>query len=326
MKPESNTQVAKVTNPATFVREKLLSAGDELALVTPQGTDPKRLLHIIAGVIVRNPRLVSCHVRSLLNCAKDCMSLGLEPNTHHGHAYLIPRWNRQIGGDEATLQIGYKGFAYLMWRSAQVRMLGAGMVYENELSDFSIELGTKGEVRHRPAMRDRGKPVGAYAWVDLLHGGTAVDWMPIDEIEGIMRRSESYQRAQGKGNNSPWHTDFGEMAKKTVFKRLQKLLQMPGLVAQAVEVDNRNDPLTETERHVDGRVVATFDDEPEDAAKPEPSMPASAKRPESSAATTLGGVPVFDGPADEPEPAPAARSNPKPKRGSADNDAWEMGV
>jgi len=305
---------------ALAVKEKILSAGDDLALVTPQGTDAHRLLHVIAGVIVRNPKLVQCTIGSLMSCAKDCMSLGLEPNTHHGHAYLIPRWAREINGSAATLQIGYKGYAYLMWKSGRVRMLGAGIVHEAELPEFRIELGTHGEVRHRPAPKNRGVPVGVYAWVDLIDGGTAVDWMPIEEVEGIMRRSEGYQAAEaGKSKPSPWHTDFGEMAKKTVFKRLQKLLQMPGLVARAVEIDNRNDPVAEIQELPQRRVRASFGD-----AEPKPLPPARDEAQEPDEVLSADEITSLI--QRESEAAPVARKTTNPQPAQADDAEWEMGL
>jgi recombination protein RecT len=53
--------------------------------------------------------------------------------------------------------------------------------------------------------------------------------MTFDEIESVRKRSRS-----GSGN-SPWSTDWEEMAKKTVFRRASKWIQI------SVDVDNALD-------------------------------------------------------------------------------------
>jgi recombinational DNA repair protein RecT len=92
-------------------------------------------------------------------------------------------------------------------------------------------------VHEIPIGVDRGETQLYYA-VARFKGGEINDFeiMTPSEIEAIRKRS----KAKDKG---PWVTDFDEMAKKTVLKRLLKRLPMSSenyaLLAKAIDEDNR---------------------------------------------------------------------------------------
>src|SRR4029077_20588572 len=96
---------------------------------------------------------------------------------------------------------------------------------------FEYEFGSNKHLRHVPNTRDRGKIYCAYSFVTLPKGGSTFDVMSIDEIELIRKRSASPDKG-------PWATDWAEMAKKTVFKRLAKGLPLSPKTRDAIEIDN----------------------------------------------------------------------------------------
>jgi recombinational DNA repair protein RecT len=65
--------------------------------------------------------------------------------------------------------------------------------------------------------------------------------MTRDEVEAIRKRSRS-------ANNGPWATDFDEMAKKTVFRRASKWIELSSEIRDAFDNDDKD--------YVDGRVTS----------------------------------------------------------------------
>jgi recombination protein RecT len=140
--------------------------------------------------------------------------LGLEPNTPLGQAYLIPYKNK--GVDEVQFQIGYKGLIDLAYRSGEVEVVQAQVVYEND--DFECAYGLEPKLTHKPADRDRGEPIKVYAIFKTKSGGYGFEVM---SMEDVRKHAEKYSQAY-KSGFSPWKTNFEEMAKKTVLKKVLK--------------------------------------------------------------------------------------------------------
>ena len=70
-----------------------------------------------------------------------------------------------------------------------------------------------------------------YAVAHLKDGGVQAEVMTLADINAIRKRSRS-------GDSGPWVTDFGEMARKTVIKRLCKSLPISVELATALEADS----------------------------------------------------------------------------------------
>ena len=64
--------------------------------------------------------------------------------------------------------------------------------------------------------------------------------MTKSEVEAIRNRSNGYNYAKKYGKENPWTTDFDEMAKKTVFRRVSKWLPLSPELVSAVEEDDKD--------------------------------------------------------------------------------------
>jgi recombination protein RecT len=155
--------------------------------------------------------------------------LGLEPNTPLGQAYLIPYSNK--GTMEVQFQIGYKGLIDLAYRSGEVELVQAHIVYEND--EFVCEYGLEPKLVHKPADKDRGEAVKVYAMFKTKSGGYGFDVMSMDDVR---RHAEKYSQAY-KSGFSPWKSNFEEMAKKTVLKRVLKYAPLKSDFVRAVVQD-----------------------------------------------------------------------------------------
>lgn len=184
----------------------------EIAKALPSVLTPERFTRITLSALSTNRTLRECSPQSFLGAMMTAAQLGLEPNTPLGQAYLIPYRNH--GKLECQFQLGYKGLIDLAYRSGEVSTIQAHTVYENDTFDY--ELGLEPKLRHVPATKDRGAPVFFYAVFRMKDGGYGFDVMSVEDARSHGRK---YSKAFGSG---PWQTNFEEMAKKTVLKRVLK--------------------------------------------------------------------------------------------------------
>lgn len=241
----SETQLAN--KPRNEIRT--LIEGDkfknEVARVLPKHLNAERFIRIGITATTRTPKLLECTPASFFKCLLDLSALGLEPDGRRAH--LIPY------GRECTLIIDWKGLAELAMRSGIVSVLHADVVCENDTFDYDRGALKAHKVNYRES---RGKVFAVYALCRFKDGNEKCDVMSIEDVKAIQRRSRS-------GGNGPWVTDFNEMAKKTVFRRLSKWLPLSAEFRDALEVDSDPiEPDSRAEKPAIGRIVATHDPEP----------------------------------------------------------------
>lgn len=186
----------------------------EIKKALPNTITPERFTRIVLSAISNNKQLQQCTPTSFLAGMMNAAQLGLEPNTPLGQAYLIPYKNK--GTLEAQFQIGYKGLIDLAYRSGQVKTIYAEEVCEND--EFEYELGLNPKLVHKPAVKDRGDVIYYYAVFKLVNGGEGFSVMSMEDVKKHMNR---FSKAAQAGF-SPWQTNFDEMAKKTVIKKVLK--------------------------------------------------------------------------------------------------------
>lgn len=186
----------------------------EIKKALPSVITPERFTRMVLSAISTNPKLASCTPKSFLGAMMSAAQLGLEPNTPLGQAYLIPFQNH--GTLEVQFQIGYHGLLDLAYRSGEIDVIQAHVVYSND--EFECEFGLNPNLKHVPADGDRGDPIKVYAMFKTKSGGYGFEVMSMDEVR---KHAENYSQAY-KSGFSPWKTNFEEMAKKTVLKKVLK--------------------------------------------------------------------------------------------------------
>lgn len=226
--PAAQAVAQQNKKPAPVLRQMLESEDfrAQIARALPAHCKAERFIRIAVTAMTKTPGLANCDKGSFFLQLLRLSELGIEPDGRRAH--LIPFENRRMGIVECQLIIDYKGLAELIMRSGLVSNLHADIVCEND--DFHYDCGQV--VRHIVDFKKpRGKMYAAYAICRLKDGSTKCDVMSVEEINSIRSRSRS-------GNAGPWQTDFNEMAKKTVFRRLSKWLPLSPEVRDAVEVDD----------------------------------------------------------------------------------------
>lgn len=217
----------RAANAPRTIEDYIRDMGPAIRQALPKHMDADRLTRVALTVIRTNPMLRQCTVPSLLAAILQAAQLGLEPGIL-GHCYFVPFRNSKTGQHEVQFIIGYKGLIDLARRSGNIESIAAHEVCEGD--EFEFEYGLDEKLRHKPALKDRGKPYLYYAYAKFQGGGHQIEVMSVEEIEKIRKRS----RAADKG---PWVTDYDEMAKKTVVRRLAKYLPISVEVMRGIAQD-----------------------------------------------------------------------------------------
>lgn len=201
--------------------------------IVPEHLTPERLIRICM-LSLSNEKLAKCDPITLLGAFMVLGSLGLEPNTTLGHAYLLPFWNSKEKKNDIQLIIGYKGYIDLARRSGQLVSIHADVVRASD--KFSYEYGTNEHLSHCPAFTDdQSTPLCAYAYAKVT-GGQAFEVMPWPKVMAVRNSSAGY-----RSGYSPWMTHEDEMAKKTAIRRLAKVLPLSPAFMKAAAIDSKSE-------------------------------------------------------------------------------------
>lgn len=168
----------------------------------------ERFARLALTAINSTPKLKECNQDTFLGALMQAAQLGLEPNTALGQAYLIPY------GKNVQFQIGYKGLIDLAHRSGQFKTIYAREVYSAD--EFHYEYGLDPKLEHIPATENRGEVEFYYAVFTLTNGGFGFEVMSKSDVVSFAKK---YSQAYKSG---PWQTNFDEMAKKTLIKKVLK--------------------------------------------------------------------------------------------------------
>ena len=140
-----------------------------------------------------------------------------------------------LDGREAALVIDYngdvqyrpmmRGLLKLAWQSGEVKGIVVEIVRKGDVfrhSPTNLAEPIKHEINHEV---ERGEPFVVYAFAELKDGGIVHEVMSVADVNRIRDRSDAYKAFKaGKIKSTPWGTDWSEMARKTVFRRLSKYL------------------------------------------------------------------------------------------------------
>lgn len=200
-----------------FMAEPVLKRICDAAGVSDQEY-AKRMAQFALTAMTKTPDLAKCSKESVLSALIDAAALRL-PIDGTGQAYLVPFNKKASGGGyvkACQLIIGYKGLISLAFRSNRVSSVYSELVYTGD--EFAVRLGTDPSITHVPKFgQGRGTVIAGYAVLKMKDGGFMFDVMTVEEIEAVRKRS-----SRASGEYSPWSTDWGEMARKTVLRRLLK--------------------------------------------------------------------------------------------------------
>lgn len=226
---EQQAIVKKEDIPASFID----SLKKSWELVLPKICTPDRFARVALTCLRKNQKLCDAIQTkdgkySVAEAFMKCAELGIEPDGRR--AYLIPY------GNNITLIIDYKGIAELAMRSGFIANIHADKICEND--DFVYNMGVI-EKHLIDFKKERGTPYAYYAVVTFKDGSKKYEVMSKKEIDSIKERSSAWGAWLKYKKICPWNTDYDEMAKKTVFKRLAKWIPQSPELQNAIDIDNQ---------------------------------------------------------------------------------------
>lgn len=213
-----------MSNDVVMFQQALVNQREVIISRLPQhmAGQGDRIIKTVVTAAMKNPAILKCSKDSIFLSVFQALDLGLEIGNALGEGYLVPYG--------ATCQFipGYRGLVSLARRSGKIRAIEARIVREEDEFDFS--LGTNPQLTHKPVFSEQLAAMRAvYAIAFFNDGSTQFEVMVKAEVDAIRKRS----RAAGSG---PWVTDYDEMAKKTVVRRLSKYLPLSPELSKALEI------------------------------------------------------------------------------------------
>jgi recombination protein RecT len=209
-------------NQLVHFQQALTEKRGAIAGRLPAHMNPDRLIKIAITAAAKNPRILDCDRESVMLSIMQAAELGLEPGGALGEGYLVPY------GKTCQFIPGYRGMISLARRSGQIVSIEAHAVFEAD--EFLVEFGLDPKLVHKPTMKaERGNVIAFYAVAKIVGGGIQYDYMTKTDVDAIRSRS----KASGSG---PWVTDYNEMGKKTVIRRLFKVLPVSVELCRALEL------------------------------------------------------------------------------------------
>ncbi len=208
-----------MTNNLPTLRDQVAKMQPEFAKALPGHITAERFVRTAqtAIALTRNIEKVTNHKSLLAECTKAAID------------GLI------LDGREAALVIDYNGNAQyrpmmrgllkLAYNSGEIRSLVVEAVCEVDTFDYSPTRGHEPIIHKIDLTKDRGDVFAVYAQATLKDGGIIFDVMTANQINAIRDRSDAWRAFVAKKiKSTPWSTDWSEMARKTVFRRLSKYL------------------------------------------------------------------------------------------------------
>ena len=219
-------QQPRKASAALALVDLITSKRDAFAQVAPKHFSVERLVKLSHASLSRTPKLAQCTPESLLIQLMRCAELGLEPNSPLGGIHLVPFDNKKTGKTECQGIIDYRALVALARRSDQISAIAARVVYSNDkFRPTEDEHGV--HFTFEQADGDRGTMTKVFAYARLKSGEVQFDQMSKADVDKIRARSKA-------SSSGPWVTDYDEMAKKTVLRRLCKLLPLTTEAAAAI--------------------------------------------------------------------------------------------
>jgi len=198
-------------NPVAVIRQNIEVMAPQFKAALPAHVTVEKFSRVAMTAIQSNPALQNADRASLFGAVVKLAQDGLLPDGREAALVMF--------GNKAQAMPMIAGVLKKIRQSGEVSKISAQVVHEND--HFLVSYGFDESIEHSPPALDkpRGKAIGAYATAVLKDGSQLLEVMSLEEIEKV----RSVSRAKGAG---PWVQWWGEMARKTVMRRLSKRLPM----------------------------------------------------------------------------------------------------
>lgn len=228
----------------------LKKATPRLTDLLPATIPAQRLIAMALQLFQPGSALFKCDPASVLGVLVETAQLGLELSTG-GQAYMVPFKGK------ATLIVGYQGYIDLAYRTGQVAVVKAEVVYENDEFEYRNQVGGShapwiNHPKNEDELKARGPLRGAYMTA-VLKGSD--QW-----IIHYLSRPEVLEHKSHARTDKVWSVHPAAMWRKTAIRDGQRWLPHDYTFGRAVTCDQNAD-LGIQDLSVDPREFGISDDE-----------------------------------------------------------------
>lgn len=233
-----STEIAAARAPTAVEKVMQTIATPEfkarLAAALPPGVNPDRFQRVVMTAIQQKPELAQADRQSLYLASLRAAADGLLPDGREG---AFVEYNVKVGRNPDRWE---KRVQWMPMVAGVIKRLAtaditidAQLVHEND--EFEQVLGDDAAIHHKaPRLGSpRGEILGVYAIAKLANGMVMREVMDTDAIEQV--------RECSRDKDGIWKKWYGEMARKTVIRRLAK--RLPILDPKVAETIQRDDEL-----------------------------------------------------------------------------------
>lgn len=240
--------MAETKNSIAIFRNEMQVMQPEFAKALPAHITGEKFVRAVVTAVQNNPDLVKANRASVMSACMKAANDGLVLDDKEATLTIFNTKVKDDNGKESWVKKAQyvpmvAGIMKLVRNSGQLSSLTAQIVCANDT--FSYNPAVDAAPNHQPDwFGKRGAPIGVYAVARLKDGSTVVEIMSRDDVEAIRKRSKSAERG-------PWVSDWSEMARKTVIRRISKYLPKSSdrpeeeRLFQAIERDDEDFDFTE---------------------------------------------------------------------------------
>lgn len=219
-----------------LIKSTLLDARSHFAVAFGGNKDvANKYILGVYNTVILNDKLMECDAASIRDAAITSAVLGVAVDARQ-YAYLVP-YNKK-----AQFQMSYKGYVHVAKRDLDVDNIHSNIVYEDDTFAIDIGMNTLSHIPNLESLKYGKNESIKYVYAQVrfrTNTGRSMSFevMTKAQIDEIRAFSKSGGIKDKWGNPTIWEKNYGEMARKTVIKRLCKHAQL-GDTAALDEIDN----------------------------------------------------------------------------------------
>jgi recombination protein RecT len=199
----------------------------EFETALPSAIPADRFIRTVVTAVQMQPDLLGADRRTLMSA---CMKAAQDGLLLDGREAGLSVYNdRQNGGKTVAYLPMVGGILKKIRQSGEISSIRAHVVYEGD--EFDFELGDNERIHHKPNLAKQSKPLAVYAIAKFRDGDIQREVMSVAQVEKIRAKATGIGKAC-------WASEWGEMAKKTVIRRLAKRLPSSNDLDQVLQSDN----------------------------------------------------------------------------------------
>lgn len=200
------------------LKQLIYDADVDDALSMFLGINKNNFIDELMQLVSNDKKLQKCEVKSIIMAAVTAARLGLTFNPLYSTAYLEAIKIDAINY-VAQLIIGYKGFIDLVYKTNEFETFNCKEVKEGEIESFNY-LTDEIIINQQAVLNNINSntpTIGYIAYYKLKNGLQKYLFMSVEDMK---QHALKYSKSYHEDRNSFWHTNFKDMALKTVLKML----------------------------------------------------------------------------------------------------------